>query len=116
MPFHPWPGVGKWCARASKCGKKSNGALRFSIGLTRHKKEPRAVHVPGASTGCCLSLWLFCSGGGASGDGCRPDGAFHEVLFTNNSTVNLTNINDCALTVSDWTKRREIHNPLGVLC
>ena len=24
--------------------------------LDRHKKRPRAVHAPGASTGCCLSL------------------------------------------------------------
>jgi hypothetical protein len=24
---------------------------------------------------------LFCSGGGVSGDGSRPDGAFNEALF-----------------------------------
>jgi hypothetical protein len=27
--------------------------------FSRHKNKPRAVHIPGASTGCGFNLWLL---------------------------------------------------------
>ena len=39
---------GKICAAAEKR-------------LDRHRKEPRAVHAPGVSTGCCLSYVILSS-------------------------------------------------------
>jgi hypothetical protein len=59
-----------------------------------HKKEPRAVEAPGASTGLLPQLVALLFGRrGVGGWSAARIGAFRKELFSNNGTVNLTNLN-----------------------
>jgi hypothetical protein len=71
----------------------ATGSQNIRWNVDRHKKEPQAVHAPGVRKVVASACGSSVRAAGCRGMGAARMGAFHKVLFTNNSTVNLTSIN-----------------------